>query len=148
MMRAGKSHAGRVNLTKYVKVRGTVSETWRFCPVVRTGNGRIRPDYVLIDGRPELHKEGAPYIELVSRWQTISRIGGQESKRGICRRRAQDSCSQEPGARNRNRRRRQADGNDSGGSLPRVPRGNPPTSQAEDIQSVQDCSRIFPPILS
>src|SRR5271168_3486411 len=63
MMRASKSHAGRVNLTKYVKVRGTVSETWRFCPVVRTGNGRVRPDYVLIDGRPELHKEGAYYIE-------------------------------------------------------------------------------------
>jgi hypothetical protein len=30
---------------------------------VRTGNGRIRPDYVLIDGQPELHKEGAYYIE-------------------------------------------------------------------------------------
>jgi hypothetical protein len=29
MMRTGKSHAGRVNLTKYVKMRGTASETWR-----------------------------------------------------------------------------------------------------------------------
>jgi integrase/recombinase XerD len=63
MMRTGKYHAGRVNLTKYVKVRGAASETWRFCPVVHTSNGRIRPDYVLIDGRPELHKEGAYYIE-------------------------------------------------------------------------------------
>jgi integrase/recombinase XerD len=63
MMRTGKSHAGRVNLTKYVKVRGAASVTWRFCPVVHTSNGRIRPDYVLIDGRPELHKEGAYYIE-------------------------------------------------------------------------------------
>jgi soluble lytic murein transglycosylase len=63
MMRTGKSHAGRVNLTKYVKVRGAASETWRFCPVVYTSNGRIRPDHVLIDGRPELHKEGAYYIE-------------------------------------------------------------------------------------
>ena len=62
-MRTGKHHAGRVNLTKYVKVRGAASETWRFCPVVHTSNGRIRPDYVLIDGRPELHKEGAYYIE-------------------------------------------------------------------------------------
>jgi hypothetical protein len=33
MMRTGKSHAGRVNLTKYVKVRGDASETWRFCPL-------------------------------------------------------------------------------------------------------------------
>lgn len=63
MMRTGNSHAGRVNLTKYVKLGGATSEKWRFCPVVRTGNGRIRPDYVLIDGRPELHKEGAYYIE-------------------------------------------------------------------------------------
>ena len=63
MMRTGNSHAGRVNLTKYVKLRGAASEKWRFCPVVRTGNGRIRPDYVLIDGRPELHQEGAYYIE-------------------------------------------------------------------------------------
>ena len=62
-MRTGKSHAGRVNLTKYVKVHGAASETWRFCPVVYTSNGRIRPDYVLIEGRPELHKEGAYYIE-------------------------------------------------------------------------------------
>jgi integrase len=62
-MRTGNSHAGRVNLTKYVKLRGTASEKWRFCPVARTGNGRIRPDFVLIDGRPELHKEGAYYIE-------------------------------------------------------------------------------------
>lgn len=63
MMRTRKSHAGRVNLTKYVKVRGTASEAWRFCPVVRTGNGRIRPDYVFIDGKPRFHKEGAYYIE-------------------------------------------------------------------------------------
>ena len=62
-MRTNKPLAGRVNLTKYVKVRGDASETWRFCPVVRTGNGRIRPDYVVIDGQPELHKEGAYYIE-------------------------------------------------------------------------------------
>ena len=38
MMRTGKSHAGRVNLTKYVKVHGAASETWRFCPVVYTSN--------------------------------------------------------------------------------------------------------------
>ena len=62
-MRTRNSHAGRVNLTKYVKRLGTASEKWRFCPVVRTGNGRIRPQDVLMDGRPELHKEDAYYIE-------------------------------------------------------------------------------------
>ena len=62
-MRTNKPLGGRVNLTKYVKVGGHASETWRFCPVVRTGNGRIRPDYVLIDGKPQFHKEGAYSIE-------------------------------------------------------------------------------------
>jgi hypothetical protein len=75
MMRTGKSHAGRVDLTKYVKVRCGASETWRFCPVVHTGNGRIRPGYVLVDGRPELHKEGAYYIE----WY----IGGRRSRDSV-----------------------------------------------------------------
>jgi len=37
MMRAGKSHAGRVNLTKYVKVRGDASET-----CLLYGNDRAR----------------------------------------------------------------------------------------------------------
>jgi hypothetical protein len=31
--------------------------------VARSGNGRIRPDYVLIEGKPQFHKEGAYYIE-------------------------------------------------------------------------------------
>lgn len=62
-MRTHKPLAGRVNITKYVKVGGHGSATWRFCAVVRTSNGRIRPNYVLIDGRPEIHKEGAYYIE-------------------------------------------------------------------------------------
>jgi integrase/recombinase XerD len=57
------SLAGRVNLTKYVNLGRGGANTWRFCPVVRTGNGRIRPDYVSVDGRPELHKEGSYYIE-------------------------------------------------------------------------------------
>jgi hypothetical protein len=57
------SLAGRVNLTKYVNLGSGGANRRRFCPVVRTGNGRIRPDYVSVDGRPELHKEGSYYIE-------------------------------------------------------------------------------------
>lgn len=49
-----------VNLTKYVNLG---ENQWRFCPVVIAGNGRIKPDYVVAAGRPELHREGSYYIE-------------------------------------------------------------------------------------
>ena len=49
-----------VNLTKYVNLG---ENQWRFCPVVIAANGRVKPDYVLALGRPELHREGSYYIE-------------------------------------------------------------------------------------
>jgi integrase len=49
-----------VNLTKYVNLG---NHRWRFCPVQIAPNGRIKPDYVLVAGKPELHREGAYYIE-------------------------------------------------------------------------------------
>ncbi len=52
--------APNVNLTKYVNIG---QKQWRFCPVVVAANGRIKPDYVLASGRPELHREGSYYIE-------------------------------------------------------------------------------------
>jgi integrase/recombinase XerD len=45
-----------VNLTKYVNLG---ENRWRFCPVVIAGNGRIKPDYVLVAGKAELHREGS-----------------------------------------------------------------------------------------
>ena len=50
----------KVNLTKYVRVG---DDRWRFCPIVTSANGRIKPDYVLVAGQPELHREGAYYID-------------------------------------------------------------------------------------
>ena len=35
----------------------------RYCPVVLSGNGRVKPDVVLVDGKEERHPEGAYYIE-------------------------------------------------------------------------------------
>ncbi len=48
-----------VNLTK--RVRTTAGP--RFCPVVLSANGRVKPDVVIVDGREERHTEGAYYIE-------------------------------------------------------------------------------------
>jgi integrase/recombinase XerD len=45
-----------VNLTKRIHGR-------RFCAVVLSSNGRVKPDVVIVNGKEERHPEGAYYIE-------------------------------------------------------------------------------------
>ncbi len=58
-----------VNLTKRIwderatDRKGNPSPGYRFCPVVLSTNGRVKPDFVLVDGRQERHPEGAYYLE-------------------------------------------------------------------------------------
>ena len=47
-----------VNLTKRVLVKGQ----YRNCPPVYSDNGRIKQDWVLVNGQPEHHKEGNYYL--------------------------------------------------------------------------------------
>ena len=49
----------RVNLTKRVNT----PDGLRYCPVLVADNGRIRPDWVWVDGKEERHPEGAYYID-------------------------------------------------------------------------------------
>jgi len=46
-----------VNLTKRVQTGKGV----RYCPVVLSANGRVKPDVVLVNGHEERHTEGAYY---------------------------------------------------------------------------------------
>ena len=48
-----------VSLTKRVNVEGIGT---RYCPVVFAANGRVKADYVVVDGQQEFHKEGAYYL--------------------------------------------------------------------------------------
>jgi integrase/recombinase XerD len=48
-----------VNLTKRVQT----GKGLRYCPVVLSANGRVKPDAVLVNGKPERHTEGAYYLE-------------------------------------------------------------------------------------
>jgi len=48
-----------VNLTKRVQT----PQGMRYCAVVLSANGRVKPDAVLVNGKPERHPEGAYYIE-------------------------------------------------------------------------------------
>lgn len=49
----------RVNLTKRV----STPEGLRYCPALVADNGRVRPDWVWVDGHEERHPEGAYYID-------------------------------------------------------------------------------------
>jgi integrase/recombinase XerD len=48
-----------VNVTKRVQT----SKGLRYCPVVLSANGRVKPDVVLVHGKEERHPEGAYYLE-------------------------------------------------------------------------------------
>jgi integrase/recombinase XerD len=48
-----------VNLTKRVQS----PHGWRYCRVVLSPNGRVKPDLVVVNGKRETHKEGAYYLE-------------------------------------------------------------------------------------
>ncbi|MCU1269169.1 MAG: hypothetical protein JWN74_463 [Acidobacteriaceae bacterium] len=47
------------NVTKRIRT----SAGLRYCPVVLSPNGRVKPDVVLVNGKPERHPEGAYYLE-------------------------------------------------------------------------------------
>ena len=48
-----------VNVTKRIKT----AQGLRYCSVVLSANGRIKPDAVLVNGKEERHSEGAYYLE-------------------------------------------------------------------------------------
>jgi hypothetical protein len=48
-----------VNVTKRIKT----AQGLRYCSVVVSANGRIKPDAVLVNGKEERHPEGAYYLE-------------------------------------------------------------------------------------
>ena len=48
-----------VNVTKRIKT----PQDLRHCPVVLSANGRIRPDWVVVNGGEERHPEGSYYLE-------------------------------------------------------------------------------------
>ena len=48
-----------VNLTKRVQT----PHGWRYCRVLLSANGRVKPDVVFLNGKEERHQEGAYYLE-------------------------------------------------------------------------------------
>jgi integrase/recombinase XerD len=48
-----------VNLTKRIQT----PHGWRYCRVLLSANGRVKPDVVFVNGKQERHPEGAYYLE-------------------------------------------------------------------------------------
>jgi len=75
-----------VNLTKRVRT----SKGLRFCPVVVSANGRLKPDYVLVGDRDERHTEGAYYLEWYECGRRVRRSVGRDASTAAARRHQQE----------------------------------------------------------
>ena len=72
-----------VNLTKRVQT----SKGMRYCPVVLSANGRVKPDLMLVNGHPEQHPEGAYYLEWRENGKRVRLSVGKDAADASARRR-------------------------------------------------------------
>jgi integrase/recombinase XerD len=71
-----------VNLTKRVQT----SKGMRYCPVVLSANGRVKPELVLVNGQPERHSEGAYYLEWRENGKRVRLSIGKDAATATARR--------------------------------------------------------------
>ena len=71
-----------VNLTKRVQT----SKGLRYCPVVLSPNGRVKPDLVTVNGCPERHSEGAYYLEWREKGRRVRLSVGKDPQDASARR--------------------------------------------------------------
>jgi integrase len=71
-----------VNLTKRVQT----SKGPRYCPVVLSPNGRVKPDLVIVNGQSERHSEGAYYLEWRENGRRIRLSVGKDPQDATARR--------------------------------------------------------------
>jgi len=70
------------NLTKRVQL----AQGWRYCPVVLSENGRVKPDVVLVNHKPENHHEGAYYLEWREGTKRVRLSVGKDAQDAAARR--------------------------------------------------------------
>ena len=76
-----------VNLTKRVQT----DDGPRYCPVAQSPNGRIKPDVVIVNGKPERHPEGAYYLEWRENGKRVRLSVGKDAQDAIARRQRKEA---------------------------------------------------------
>jgi integrase/recombinase XerD len=76
-----------VNLTKRVRT----SKGMRYCPVILSANGRVKPDLVIVNGHPERHPEGAYYLEWREQGRRVRLSVGKDPADATARRQRKES---------------------------------------------------------
>jgi integrase/recombinase XerD len=76
-----------LNLTKRVQT----SKGLRYCPVALSPNGRVKPDLVLVNGRPERHSEGAYYLEWREKGRRVRLSVGKDAQDAAARRQRKEA---------------------------------------------------------
>jgi integrase/recombinase XerD len=76
-----------VNLTKRVQT----PKGMRYCPVVLSPNGRVKPDLVLLNGKPEKHPEGAYYLEWREQGKRVRLSVGKDAQDAAARRQRKEA---------------------------------------------------------
>jgi integrase/recombinase XerD len=76
-----------VNLTKRIQT----GKGLRYCPVVLSPNGRVKPDLVLVNGRPEVHSDGAYYLEWREKGKRVRLSVGKDAADAAARRQCKEA---------------------------------------------------------
>jgi integrase/recombinase XerD len=76
-----------VSVTKRVRTQKGL----RYCPAVLAANGRVKPDYVVVQGTPERHPEGSYYISWCSGKRLIRLSVGTDPGTASNRRQAKEA---------------------------------------------------------
>jgi integrase/recombinase XerD len=72
-----------VNLTKRIRL---ADGSTRFAPIVLAANGRVKPDYVLVDGKREHHPEGRYYLDWTEGDKRIRKSVGKDPSKAAAER--------------------------------------------------------------
>jgi integrase/recombinase XerD len=76
-----------VNLTKRVQT----AKGMRYCPVVLASNGRVKPNLVILNGKPERHPEGAYYLEWREHGRRVRLSVGKDAADASARRQRKEA---------------------------------------------------------
>src|ERR1700746_2924635 len=76
-----------VNLTKRVKT----AKGWRYCRVVLSANGRVKPDVVIVNKKEEKHLGGAYYLEWREGGKRVRLSVGKDAQDAATRRQRKEA---------------------------------------------------------